>query len=176
MDLAQKSRAQYISTEYLSDRVLLRYQAPLASVIINFYDKLKSVSSGYASMNYDLIGYRSGDLVKMDVLVAQEKVDVLSQIVHRSELTQKSHEIVKRLKEFIPRQMFEVTLQAAVGGKILARENIAAMKKDVTGYLYGGDISRKKKLWAKQARGKKKMKKLGRVDIPTDVFINLLKY
>jgi GTP-binding protein LepA len=176
MDLAQKSRAKYIITEYLADRVLLKYEAPLASVIMNFYDRLKSVSSGYASMNYDFIGYRSGDLVKMDVLIAGEKIDVLSHVVHKNDLNSKAHDIVKKLKELLPRQMFQVSIQAAIGGKILAREDISAMKKDVTGYLYGGDITRKKKLWAKQAKGKKKMKKLGRVDIPSDVFIKLLKY
>jgi GTP-binding protein LepA len=127
-------------------------------------------------MNYDLIGYRSGDLVKMDVLIAGEKIDVLAQIIDRGELIHKAQFIVKRLKDLIPRQMFEVSVQAAVGGKILARENIPAMKKDVTGYLYGGDITRKRKLWEKQKEGKKKMKKLGRVEIPTDVFIKLLKY
>ena len=184
MELLNNVRGMYKSTEYISDpstplgagRVILNYEAPLASIIVGFYDKLKSASSGYASMNYAPIGYRPGDLVKMDILIAGEPVDVLSQIVHRSQLLPKAIAIVKRLKELIPRQMFDVTLQAAIGGKILARENISAMKKDVTGYLYGGDITRKKKLWAKQAKGKKKMKKLGRVDIPSDVFINLLKY
>ena len=176
MDLAQKSRAKYISTEYISDRVILKYEAPLASIIINFYDKLKSISSGYASMNYELIDYRYEDLVKMDILIAGEKIDVLSQIVHRLELNSKAHEITKRLKDLIPKQMFQITVQAAVGGKILAREDISAMKKDVTGHLYGGDITRKRKLWEKQAKGKQKMKKLGKVDIPSDVFIKLLKY
>jgi GTP-binding protein LepA len=176
MELLKQARGIYKSTKYLSDKVVLEYETPLASIIVNFYDKLKSYSSGYASMNYDLIGYRSGNLVKMDVLIAGEKIDVLAQIVDRGELVHKAQFIVKRLKDLIPRQMFEVSIQAAVGGKILARENIPAMKKDVTGYLYGGDITRKRKLWEKQKEGKKKMKKLGRVDIPTDVFIKLLKY
>lgn len=176
MELANSIRAIYISTVYVSDRVLLKYEAPLSLVIVNFYDQLKSASAGYASLNYEVIGYRSGDLVKMDIIIAGETIDVLSQIVHRSDLMFQAHKIVKKLKDLIPKQMFQVSIQAAVGGKILAREDIAAQKKDVAGYLYGGDISRKKKLWAKQARGKKKMKKLGKVDIPTDVFINLLKY
>jgi len=175
MELFQQIRGIYQSMKYLGDRVILEYECPLSSIIINFYDKLKSVSSGYASMNYDFIGYREENLVKMDVLIAGEKIDVLTQIVHESELNHKSQNIVKRLKDLIPRQWFEVSIQAAHGGRILARENIPALKKDVTGYLYGGDITRKRKLWAKQARGKKKMKKLGRVDIPSDVFINLLK-
>ncbi|MCL5795603.1 MAG: translation elongation factor 4 [Patescibacteria group bacterium] len=175
MDLAHNHRAIQKDVNYLASRVVLDYEVPLSEIIINFYDELKSVSSGYASMNYEFIGYRYGDLVKMDVLVAGEKIDVLAQIVPRDQLRLKANFIVRRLKDLIPKQMFEVSIQAAMFGKILARENIPALKKDVTGYLYGGDISRKKKLWAKQARGKKKMKKLGRVDIPTDVFIKLLK-
>lgn len=175
MELFQRVRGIYKETKYFADRVILEYETPLSSIISVFYDELKSLSSGYASMSYEFIGYRSGDLVEMDLLIAQEKIDVLSQIVHRSELQKKAKTIVKRLKELIPRQMFEVSIQAAVGGKILAREDIPAMKKDVTGYLYGGDITRKRKLWEKQKKGKKKMKKLGRVDIPTDVFINLMK-
>lgn len=175
MDYLNHVRGVYKETEYLGVRTILKYEVPLASIVINFYDKLKSLSSGYASMNYRLIGYREGDLVKMDVLVAGEQMDVLAQIVHHSQLTATAKNIVKRLKELIPRQMFQISLQAAVGGTILAREDIPAMKKDVTGYLYGGDISRKKKLWAKQAKGKRKMKKLGKVDIPSEVFINLLK-
>lgn len=175
MDLAHNHRADQKDINYLADRVLLDYELPLSEIIINFYDELKSISAGYASMNYEFIGYRYGDLVKMDVLVASEMIDVLAQIVPREQLRFRANFIVKRLKDLIPKQMFEVSIQAAMGGKILARENIPALKKDVTGYLYGGDISRKKKLWAKQTRGKKKMKKLGKVDIPTDVFINLLK-
>jgi GTP-binding protein LepA len=175
MELLDNNRGLYKEMRYLGDRVILDYECPLAQIIVNFYDQLKSASQGYASMNYELIDYRKEDLVLMDVLVAGEKIDVLEQVVHRLELNNRAHEIVKKLKSLIPRQWFDVTIQAAIGGKILARENIAAFKKDVAGYLYGGDISRRKKLWAKQARGKKKMKKLGRVDIPTDVFINLLK-
>lgn len=175
MDLLDHNRGIYKEMRYIGERVILDYECPLAQIIVNFYDKLKSISAGYASMNYEMLEYRKEDLVKMDVLVAGEKIDVLEQIVHKTELQSKAHEITKKLKDLIPRQWFDVTIQAANGGKILARENIGALKKDVTGYLYGGDISRKKKLWAKQARGKKKMKKLGKVDIPTDVFINLLK-
>ncbi|EKD56308.1 MAG: hypothetical protein ACD_58C00236G0002 [uncultured bacterium] len=175
MELFDNNRGIYKEMRYLSDRVILNYECPLAQIIVNFYDKLKSTTQGYASMNYELIDYRHEDLVKMDVLVAGEKIDVLEQVVHKTEVMTKAHNIVKKLKELIPRQWFDISIQAAIGGTILARENIKAFKKDVTGYLYGGDVSRKKKLWAKQARGKKKMKKLGKVDIPTDVFINLLK-
>lgn len=180
MDLAQTRRGIYQATEYLGtsaglQRVLLRYELPLAELITDFYDELKSRTSGYASMSYEFLEYREEDLVKLDVLVAEEPVDVLAQIVHRQQAERRGREVVARLKDLIPRQMFEVKLQATIGGKIVARENIAAMRKDVTGYLYGGDITRKRKLWAKQAKGKKKMKQLGRVSIPDDVFIELLK-
>lgn len=184
-------RAIYKSTEYIGERVVLKYETPLASIIMGFYDKLKSITSGYASMSYEMTDYRQEDLVRMNILVAGEKVDVLSQIVHRSQLQSRAHAIVKRLKELIPRQMFQVAIQATVGahltcstdsrqagsgqGKIIARENIPALRKDVTGYLYGGDVTRKRKLLEKQKKGKKKMQKLGRVDIPTDIFIKLLK-
>lgn len=180
MDLAQSRRGIYQGTEYLGSsgglkRALLRYELPLAELITDFYDELKSRTSGYASMSYEFMEYREEDLVRLDILVAEELIDVLSQVVHRSVAERRAREIVKRLKDLIPRQMFEVKLQAAVGGKILARESISALKKDVTGYLYGGDITRKRKLWAKQAKGKKRMQALGKVQIPSDVFIELLK-
>ncbi len=126
-------------------------------------------------MSYEFIEYREEDLVKLDVLVADELVDVLTQIVHQTDAEHRARAICARLKELIPRQMFEVKIQAAIGGKVLARETISAMKKDVTGYLYGGDITRKRKLWAKQAKGKKRMKQFGKVTMPDDVFIQILK-
>ncbi len=180
MDLAQSRRGIYQATEYLGSqnslkRVVLRYELPLADLITDFYDDLKSRSSGYASMSYEFLEYREENLVKLDILVAEEPIDVLAQVVHEDQAERRARALVARLKELIPRQMFEVKIQAAIGGKILARENIAAMKKDVTGYLYGGDITRKRKLWAKQAKGKKRMKQLGRVAIPDDVFIQILK-
>lgn len=175
MEYISHVRGIYKETEYLGNRVVLKYEAPLSAIIIGMHDKLKSLTSGYASMSYEFKEYKIEDLVKMEVIIAGEKVDVLSQIVHQAQLYSKAHTIVKRLKELVPRQMFQVSIQAAVGGKILAREDISAMKKDVTGYLYGGDVTRKKKLLEKQKRGKRKMKKLGKVNIPTDVFINLLK-
>ncbi len=183
MELTQKQRAVYKEMTYLSDRVLLTDDMPLANVIVDFYDALKSVSQGYASLAYELIGYQPGDLVKMDILVAGDKVDVLSQIVPRAELMSRAQTIVKRLKDLMPRQLFEVSVQAAVGasstglgtGKIIARENIPALRKDVIAKLYGGDVTRKNKLLKKQMKGKKKMKELGRVHIPSEVFINLLK-
>jgi len=182
MELAQSRRAIYLDTKYLGEadnsysaRVILEYEAPLAEIIVDFYDKLKSVSQGYASQNYALLEYRKSDLVKMDVLIAGEKVGEFSRIIPRSRIQQEGKNLVSRLKALIPRQMFEVSLQAAIGGKIIARENISAMKKDVTAKLYGGDRTRKDKLLQKQAKGKKKMKKLGRVDIPDNVFIDVLR-
>lgn len=175
MELTQKRRGIYQTMEYIADRVIIRYEAPLSSLIIDFYDQLKSASQGYASLAYNLTGYRPGDLVKMDILIAGDKIDVLSQIVPRIELTSKAFALTKRLKDLIPRQMFEVSVQAAINGKIIARENVPAMRKDVIAKLYGGDITRKNKLLDKQKKGKKKMKQLGRIDIPSEVFINLLK-
>jgi len=175
MELTVGIRGIYLSTEYFGERVILKFEAPLANVITNYYDKLKSASSGYASLNYEFIGYRDEDLLKMDIVIAQEPIEALAQIVHRNELFSKAKNMVGKLKESLPKQMFKVSIQAAVGGKIIAREDIPAIKKDVTGHLYGGDVSRKRKLWEKQKKGKKKMQTLGRVDIPTDIFIKLLK-
>ncbi len=175
MELAQKRRGIYKTMEYISDRVIVRYESPLSSLIIDFYDLLKSASQGYASLAYTLTGYRPGDLVKLDILIANDKIDVLSQIVPRVELMSRAFALTKRLKELIPKQMFEVSVQAAINGKIVARENIPAMRKDVISKLYGGDVTRKNKLLDKQKKGKKKMKQLGRIDIPSEVFINLLK-
>jgi len=182
MELAQSRRAIYLDTKYLGEtgdsyhaRTILEYEAPLAEIIVDFYDTLKSVSQGYASQNYEVLEYRKSDLVKMDILIAGEKVEEFSRIVPRSRIQSEGKNIVTKLKELIPRQMFEVSLQAALGGKIIARENISAMKKDVTAKLYGGDRTRKDKLLKKQAKGKKKMKRLGRVDIPDNVFIDILK-
>jgi GTP-binding protein LepA len=176
MKLLEGLRGEYNETEYLSaDRVLVRYEAPLADIVIDFYDRLKNISSGYASMNYKMIGYRPGDLVKMDILIAGEKNEALSRIVPREKTFAEGKALVKRLKEVIPSQLFAVSLQAAVGGKIIARETISALKKDVIGHLYGGDYTRKKKLLEKQKKGKKKMKAVGRVDIPQEVFLKILK-
>ena len=151
------------------------YEAPLAEIIVDFYDQLKSATSGYASLNYEVIGWRENDLVKMDVLVAGDKVEALSQIVPRQSAENRGRALVERLKDIIPRQLFAVAVQAAIGGKIIARTDIAAMRKDVTGYLYGGDYSRKKKLLEKQKKGKKKMKAMGKVDIPSEVYFKVLK-
>jgi GTP-binding protein LepA len=144
-------------------------------MLTDFYDQLKSLTSGYGSFNYELDNYRAEDLVRLDFLVAGERVDSLSLMVHRSESMRVGREIVGRLKSVIPKQLFQVILQAAIGSKIIAREDIQASKKDVTGHLYGGDVSRKKKLWAKQKAGKARLKKFGRVEIPAEAFTVLLK-
>lgn len=157
------------------DRVDMIFEMPLANIITGFYDKLKSVSSGYASLNYDFIDSRPGDLVKVDIMVAGEKIEALSIISHRSRAEQDGRELISKLKDLIPRQQFEIALQAAIGGKIIARENIKAYRKDVTGYLYGGDVTRKMKLLNKQKKGKKRMKKIGKVDIPQEAFLAVLK-
>ncbi len=160
---------------YIDERALISFEAPLANLLTDFYDQLKSATSGYGSFNYELSGYRAEDLVRVDFYVAGEMVDALSIMCHRSEASHLGHDVTKKLKDVVPRQSFEVSLQAAIGGKFIAREDIGAYRKDVTGYLYGGDVSRKKKLLAKQARGKKRMKRFGKVDIPSEAFTVMLK-
>jgi len=176
MKLIEGLRPDYKDTQYLtSERTLVKYQAPLNEIIVDFYDKLKNISAGYASMNYEIIGRRPADLVKMDILVAGEKVDAFSRIIHKEKAHSEGRALVKKLKEVIPTQLFAVALQAAVNGKIIARENISALRKDVTGYLYGGDYTRKRKLLEKQKKGKKKMKAIGKVNIPQEVFLKVLR-
>lgn len=176
MTLLDRVRGVYKDTQYLTEqKVLLLYEAPLSEIIVDFFDDLKSVTSGYASLNYELIGFKSAELVKMDILVAGDKVEALSRIIVKSQAQEAGRKMVAKLKDIIPRQLFSVSLQAAVGGKILAREDISAMRKDVTGYLYGGDITRKKKLLEKQKKGKQKMKASGRVNIPPEVYFKVLK-
>ncbi len=154
---------------------IVTFEAPLANLLTDFYDQLKSITSGYGSFNYDLADYRAEDLVRLDFYVANERVDALSIMVHRSEAQGLGREIVGKLKQVIPRQNFQVALQAGIGGKFIAREDISAYRKDVTTGLYGGDVSRKKKVLAKQAKGKKRMKRFGKVDIPSEAFTVLLK-
>jgi len=176
MDIAQKKRATYKNTEYFDDgRALLKYEIPLAELIVDFYDQLKTVSSGYASMNYEILNWRQADLSKIDILIAEDKVDALSFIAFAPKAQSEARRIVERLKELIPRQNFEIKIQATIGGSIIASERISAMRKDVTAKLYGGDVTRKNKLLDKQKKGKKKMKQIGRVNMPSDIFIKVLK-
>ena len=176
LELVTQRRGLSKDIKYLgSDRVEMSFEAPLSSIIVDFYDKLKSISSGYASLNYELLEFRPGELVKVDILVAGEKVDALSIIMHRSVAESEGRLLVSRLKDLIPRQQFEIAIQAAIGGKVIARETISALRKDVTGYLYGGDVTRKMKLLSKQKKGKKRMKKIGKVDIPQEAFMAVLK-
>jgi GTP-binding protein LepA len=176
MQMVQEKRGVYSNTEYLdADRVILHYEIPLSAILVDFYDKLKSVSSGYASLNYEFFGYKEADVLKMNILVAAEPVEALATIVYRDTAQDVGRRIVESLKKVLPRQMFEVKIQAAIGGKIVASEHLPAMKKDVTAKLYGGDVTRKNKLLEKQKKGKKKMKALGKVDIPPEAFLAVLK-
>ena len=176
MKLMPDYRAQYLETSYLSsETVILKYHVPLAEIIIDFYDKLKSISSGFASMNYKFSGFQESDLVKLDILIGGEVVEPFSRIVPRENSYQEGKRVVEKLKDIMPPQLFTLALQAAIGGKIIARETIKARRKDVTGYLYGGDVTRKKKLLEKQKRGKERMKETGRVEIPQSVYLEILK-
>jgi GTP-binding protein LepA len=175
MTLCHERRGVYNRTEYLSPtRAILVFEMPLAEVIYDLYDKLKSVTHGYGTMDYEIIAFRAADLVRLDILVHHNRVDALSTITHRSTAERRGRAMLKKLREEIDRHLFEVVLQASIGSRIIARENIAAMKKNVTAKCYGGDITRKRKLWAKQAAGKKRMKQVGQVALPQEAFLAVL--
>jgi GTP-binding protein LepA len=175
MQLCSDRRGVFLKTEYLSPtRAMLSFDLPLGEVIYDLHDKLKSVTRGYGTLDYELRGYFPADLVRLDILVGGKKVDALSIICDRRDADRRGRAIVKKLRSEIDRHMFEVALQAAIGTKIIARETISALRKNVTAKCYGGDISRKKKLWAKQKEGKKRMKSIGSVDIPQKAFMAVL--
>lgn len=175
IQLINGKRGLHKNLSYIDERAVVAFEAPLANLLTDFYDQLKSITSGYGSFNYELADYRAEDLVKLDFYIASEKMDALSIMVHRTEADRMGREIVEKLKEVVPRQQFAISLQAAIGGRFIAREDISAFRKDVTTGLYGGDVSRKKKVLAKQAKGKKRMKKFGKVDIPAEAFTVMLK-
>jgi GTP-binding protein LepA len=175
IQLISQKRGLQDNISYVDTRALISFEAPLANLLTDFYDQLKSITSGFGSFNYELDDYRTEDLVRLDFYVAGERVDALAIVVHRSEAQSLARNTVHKLKEVIPRQNFQVALQAGIGGKFIAREDLSAYRKDVTSGLYGGDVSRKKKVLAKQKKGKDRLKRFGKVDIPSEAFTVMIR-
>jgi len=175
LKLCTERRGEQLDLTYVGNRAMVVYRLPLNEIVFDFYDRLKSITRGYASFDYEISDYQDSDLVKVNILVNAEPVDALAFMAHRSQAEARGRHICGRLKDLIPRHLFKIPIQAAIGGKVIARETIAALRKDVTAKCYGGDISRKRKLLDKQKEGKKRMRQFGRVEIPQSAFINALK-
>jgi len=176
MDLVKSKRGKFIRMDYLSkDRILIEFQIPLCEIVVDFYDKVKSITRGYGSLDYEFLEYQPADIVKVDILINGKMCDAFSFLIHKSKAYSKAKQIITHLKETIPRHQFVIHIQACIDSKVIASEKIPALKKNVTAKCYGGDITRKMKLWEKQKEGKKKMRRFGKVEIPQKVFIDILK-